>query len=83
MKTNGQIDESKWITPHFVKLQKSPIFFQTIKMSTVVVSKCLSFKVFKNFRTELDLQSVAIKPKQTLQTIPKKCREEDNESMTH
>lgn len=48
-------------------------------MSTVVVRKCFSFKVFKNLRTELDLQSIAIKPKQTLQTIPEKLIKGDIE----
>ena len=48
-------------------------------MSTVVVRKCLSFKVFKNLRTELDLQSITIKPEQTLQTIPEKLTKRDIE----
>ena len=51
-------------------LEKGPEFFQAIQVASTVVLQCLFLKVLEQVISESQLQPIAIKSEQTLQTIP-------------
>lgn len=55
---------------HLVVFEEGPELLQSIEGAIVVILKSLLLEVFKDVLSEFLLQTVAIEPEETLQSIP-------------